>query len=90
MKKMAKVFLVLLAAVATIPANADSDTLLAKHDTNGVACAPNNVAYWTFFFRASLPGNVSASLAVDANGKPLTCDQARQIYRDSLAKRRNS
>ena len=54
-----------------------------------VACAPNNIAYWVF----QPPGNpinfgYTVGLAVDENGKPLSCDQARNMLEERDRKKR--
>lgn len=46
-----------------------------------VNCAPNGVAYWVFSSREGYPStlNLTSGLAVDKDGKPLSCEEAKRM-----------
>lgn len=44
-----------------------------------VNCAPNGIAYWVFSSSARGPLHLTSGLAVDDNGKPLSCEEAERM-----------
>jgi hypothetical protein len=45
-----------------------------------VNCAPNNIAYWVFFSTSwGHDVKFTSGLAVDKEGKPLSCEEARKL-----------
>jgi hypothetical protein len=48
-----------------------------------VNCAPNGIAYWVFSSSVRGALHLTSGLAVDDNGKPLSCKEAERMAREA-------
>lgn len=75
---LAKSFLI-LGLIAACGTCAASPTIEEIQKIEAVNCAPNDVAYW--IFGSGTIQSYTSGIAVDANGRPLTCAAAREMLR---------
>lgn len=55
-----------------------------------VNCAPNGVAYWVFSTGTRGPLHLTSGLAVDNNGKPLSCEEAEKMALEADAQNKRT